>query len=171
MNSGFSFKLRKKKTSSSDYGQYIFSQNVRSDRMYTGKPRRRPPNTTHILQPLSVSIILWLLKAIFSSIATQPGHMNKHQIVKAKSLSVLSYIIDEIYSLARVKGAFTKLFLIRMPQTSQLPETQALYLNQGHFPTPPTTLFSVCGVFCSLREKFLIPGQQSSIFARVSANQ
>lgn len=34
--------------------------------------------------------------------------MKKHQIVEAKFLSVLSYIIDEIYSLARVKEAFRK---------------------------------------------------------------
>lgn len=51
---------------------------------------------------------LLLLKAKFSSIATQPGHMNKHQIVKAKFLSVLSYIVDEIYSLAKVKETFRK---------------------------------------------------------------
>nr|XP_034304356.1 uncharacterized protein LOC117681905 [Crassostrea gigas] len=142
-----------------------------------------PPHTTHILQPLDVSIN-GPLKAKFSSTATQLGHMNKHQTVnKAKFPSVLSHTIDEICSPARVKEAFIKTGISPLNpdviDKSQLTETHNIStvqtnsnLNQDHSPKQSTTLCSACGSFVGenpLVTEGLIPEHLSSIFAPVPA--
>lgn len=125
--------------------------------MCTGKPGRTA-HTTHILQPLDISIN-GPLKIKVRSIAKQLRHMYKHQTVnKAKCPSVLSHTIDEICSPARVKEAFRKTgiapFNPDVIDKSQLTETYKVSsvqtqsnLNQDHSPKPSTTLCSACGSF------------------------
>lgn len=67
-----------------------------------------PAHTTHILQPLDVSIN-GPLKAQVYKTATNLGFVNKHQILnKAKFPAVLSASIDKFCSPANIKGSFRK---------------------------------------------------------------
>lgn len=63
-----------------------------------------PAHTTHILQPLDVSVN-GPLKQRFSAIATNLGFVNKQLVInKAKFPAVLSHAIDQVCSPAKIKG-------------------------------------------------------------------
>ena len=63
-----------------------------------------PAHTTHILQPLDVSIN-GPLKQKFSTMANNLGFLNKNLVLnKAKFPVVLSHTIDQVCSPAKIKG-------------------------------------------------------------------